>query len=40
MVTDPSELPEVLQQAMSEVKKGRSAVVDVRLFKISNQKDY
>jgi len=40
MVTDPRELPEVLQQAMNEVKNGRSAVVDVRLAKISNQKDY
>ena len=40
MITNPSELPEVLQQAMSEVKKGKSAVVDVRLFKVSNQKDY
>ncbi len=40
MVTDPRELPEVLQQAMNEVKNGRSAVVDVRLAKISNQRDY
>lgn len=39
-VTDPSELPEVLKQAMNEVKNGKSAVVDVRLAKISNQKDY
>jgi acetolactate synthase I/II/III large subunit len=40
MVTDPMELPEVLQEAINEVKKGRSAVVDVRLAAISNQKDY
>ncbi|WML52287.1 thiamine pyrophosphate-requiring protein [Neobacillus sp. PS3-12] len=40
MVTDPMELPEVLQEAMNEVKKGKSAVVDVRLAAISNQKDY
>ena len=40
MVTDPRELPEVLQQAMNEVKNGKSAVVDVRLAKVSNQKDY
>jgi len=40
IVTDPVELPEVLQQAMNEVKNGKSAVVDVRLAKISNQKDY
>ncbi|HWL11476.1 MAG TPA: thiamine pyrophosphate-requiring protein [Ureibacillus sp.] len=40
IVTDPWELPEVLQQAMTEVKNGRSAVVDVRLANISNQKDY
>ncbi|KAA9031727.1 thiamine pyrophosphate-requiring protein [Niallia endozanthoxylica] len=40
MVTDPRELPEVLQEAMNEVKNGKSAVVDVRLAKISNQKDY
>lgn len=40
MVTDPRELPEVIQQAMNEVKNGKSAVVDVRLAKISNQKDY
>ncbi|MDP4128393.1 MAG: thiamine pyrophosphate-requiring protein [Bacillota bacterium] len=39
-VTDPWELPEVLQQAMNEVKNGKSAVVDVRLGKISDQKDY
>lgn len=39
-VTDPDELPRVLQQAMAEVKNGRSAVVDVRLAQISNQKDY
>jgi acetolactate synthase-1/2/3 large subunit len=39
-VTDPDELPKVLQQAMEEVRSGRSAVVDVRLAKISNQKDY
>lgn len=39
MVTDLNVLLEVLQQAMSEVKKGQSAVVDVRLSKISNQKD-
>lgn len=38
-VIDPRELPEVLQQAMNEVKNGRSAVVDVRLARISNQKD-
>lgn len=40
MVTDPMELPEVLQQAMNEVKNGKSAVVDVRLGKISDQKDF
>ncbi|MGE6613143.1 thiamine pyrophosphate-requiring protein [Peribacillus sp. NPDC076916] len=40
MVTDPRELPEILQQAMNEVKNGKSAVVDVRLAKISDQKDY
>jgi len=40
MVTDPRELLEVLQLAMNEVKNGKSAVVDVRLAKISNQKDY
>ena len=40
MVTDPRKLPEVLQQAVNEVKNGRSAVVDVRLAKISNQKEY
>ncbi|MFL6560930.1 MAG: thiamine pyrophosphate-dependent enzyme, partial [Bacillus sp. (in: firmicutes)] len=40
MVTEPRELPEVLQQAMNKVKNGKSAVVDVRLAKISNQKDY
>ncbi|MCQ6281723.1 thiamine pyrophosphate-requiring protein [Bacillus sp. EB600] len=39
-VTDPWELPEVLQQAMNEVKNGKSAVVDVRLKKISDQKDF
>lgn len=39
-VTDPDELPKVLQQAMEEVRSGRSAVVDVRLSNISNQKDY
>ncbi|WP_394233243.1 thiamine pyrophosphate-requiring protein [Niallia oryzisoli] len=39
-VTDPRELPEVLQQAMDEVKSGKSAVVDVRLANISNQIDY
>jgi acetolactate synthase-1/2/3 large subunit len=38
-VTDPAELQKVLQDAMYEVKNGRSAVVDVRLAKISNQKD-
>ncbi|MGE7604043.1 thiamine pyrophosphate-requiring protein [Peribacillus sp. NPDC097675] len=38
-VTDPKELPEILQQAMKEVKNGRSAVVDVRLAKISYQID-
>lgn len=40
MVTDPRKLPEVLLQAVNEVKNGRSAVVDVRLAKISNQKEY
>jgi acetolactate synthase-1/2/3 large subunit len=40
MVTDPMELPEVLQQAMNEVENGKSAVVDVRLGKISDQKDF
>ena len=40
IVTDPRELPEILHQAMNEVKNGRSAVVDVRLAPISNQKDY
>lgn len=40
IVTDPKELPEALHQAMNEVKNGKSAVVDVRLAKISNQKDY
>lgn len=39
-VADPNELPSVLKQAMDVVKSGRSAVVDVRLGKISNQKDY
>jgi acetolactate synthase-1/2/3 large subunit len=38
-VTDPRELPEALMQAMDEVKNGRSAVVDVRLNKISSQID-
>lgn len=40
MVTDPNELLEVLQEAMNEVKNGRSAVVDVRIGKISDQQDY
>lgn len=39
-VTDPQALPHVLQQAMEVVKSGKSAVIDVRLAKISNQKDY
>lgn len=39
-VTNPRELPEILYQAMSAVRNGRSAVVDVRLAPISNQKDY
>ena len=39
-VIDPHELPHALQQAMDVVKSGKSAVVDVRLAPISNQKDY
>ncbi|ARK32601.1 thiamine pyrophosphate-requiring protein [Halalkalibacter krulwichiae] len=38
-VEDPDEVQEVLLQAMNEVSNGRSAVVDVRLARISNQKD-
>lgn len=38
-VSDPWELPEALHMAMEQVKKGKSAVVDVRLAKISQQID-
>jgi acetolactate synthase-1/2/3 large subunit len=38
-VSDPELLPASLQDCMNMVKSGRSAVIDVRLTKISNQKD-
>ncbi|SFJ59690.1 thiamine pyrophosphate-requiring protein [Brevibacillus centrosporus] len=38
-VVDPQDLKEVLQSGMEAVKSGRSAVIDVRIAKISNQKD-
>lgn len=39
-VWNPQELQDVLYQAINEVKNGRSAVVDVRLAKISHQVEY
>ena len=39
-VSNPQELEDVLHQAIDEVKNGRSAVVDVRLAKVSHQIDY
>jgi acetolactate synthase-1/2/3 large subunit len=36
---DPQDLKEALQSGMEAVKSGRSAVIDVRIAKISNQKD-
>lgn len=38
-VSDPSELQEVLNKGVEAVKAGRSAVIDVKLQKISEQKD-
>lgn len=38
-IEHPAELREALKQAMEEVRNGRSAVIDVRLSKISGQTD-
>lgn len=38
-VSDPEALPLALREAMETVKTGRSAVVDVRIGKISCQAD-
>lgn len=39
-VIDSKELPNILREAIDVVRGGRSAVIDVRLGKISNQIDY
>jgi acetolactate synthase-1/2/3 large subunit len=39
MVENLDELPEALRRGVEEVKNGRSAVIDVRFAKISNQTD-
>ena len=38
-VSDPAKLQEALQQGMDAVKSGRSAVIDVKLDEISQQRD-